>query len=85
LLHAKTAVIDGIWSTVGSSNLDYRSVLHNDEINAIILGSEFAAEMESQFEKDTSDAEEILLSEWKNRSLRHKIGEALSWAIEYWL
>jgi cardiolipin synthase len=85
LLHAKTAVIDGIWSTVGSSNLDYRSFLHNDEINAIILGSEFAAEMESQFEKDTSDAEEILLSEWKNRSLRHKIGEALSWAIEYWL
>lgn len=42
LLHAKTAVIDGIWSTVGTSNLDYRSFLHNDEINAVILGRRFA-------------------------------------------
>ena len=38
MLHAKTAVVDGIWSTVGSSNLDYRSFLHNDEVNAVIVG-----------------------------------------------
>jgi cardiolipin synthase len=85
LLHAKTAVIDGLWSTVGSSNLDYRSFLHNDEINAIIHGSEFAEEMEVQFEKDMSEAEEVLISEWKDRSLRSRIAEALSWAVQYWL
>jgi cardiolipin synthase len=85
LLHAKTAVIDGIGSTVGSCNLDYRSFLHNDEINAIILGGEFAEEMELQFKRDVAEAEEILLSEWTNRSLSSKISEALSWAIEYWL
>jgi len=39
LLHAKTAVIDGVWSCVGSTNLDWRSFLHNDELNAVILGA----------------------------------------------
>jgi cardiolipin synthase A/B len=42
VMHAKTAVIDGVWSTIGSSNLDWRSFLHNDEINAVVLGGEFA-------------------------------------------
>ena len=39
LLHAKTAVIDGVWSTVGSTNLDWRSFLHNQEVNAVVLGT----------------------------------------------
>jgi cardiolipin synthase A/B len=37
LLHAKTAVIDGVWSTVGSTNLDYWSLLSDDEVNAVVL------------------------------------------------
>ena len=37
MLHAKTAVVDGVWSTVGSSNLDWRSFLHNEEVIAIVL------------------------------------------------
>src|SRR5690606_34030557 len=37
VLHAKTAVVDGVWSTVGSSNLDYRSFIHNHEVNAVIV------------------------------------------------
>ncbi len=41
ILHAKTAVIDVVWSTVGSSNLDRRSFTKNREINAIVLGDEF--------------------------------------------
>jgi cardiolipin synthase A/B len=38
LLHVKTAIVDGVWSCVGSSNLDWRSALDNDEINAVIVG-----------------------------------------------
>ncbi|MGO4304395.1 phospholipase D-like domain-containing protein [Cupriavidus sp. RAF12] len=38
LLHSKTAVIDGVWSTIGSINLDWRSFLHNEEVNAVVLG-----------------------------------------------
>nr|WP_319527890.1 phospholipase D-like domain-containing protein [Pseudomonas laurentiana] len=40
-LHVKTAVIDGVWSSAGSTNLDWRSVLHNDEVNVVVLGTEF--------------------------------------------
>lgn len=85
LLHAKTAVIDGIWSTVGSSNLDYRSFLHNDEINAVVLGAEFARELEAQFERDAEACREIALDEWKQRPLTHRLAEHLSWIVEYWL
>ncbi|MEK6201756.1 MAG: phospholipase D-like domain-containing protein, partial [Desulfobulbaceae bacterium] len=46
LLHAKTAVIDRVWSTVGSTNMDFLSLLSNDEVNAAILSKEFAVEME---------------------------------------
>ena len=45
LLHVKTAVIDGVWSTVGSTNLDWRSFLHNQEVNAVVLGTEFGDHM----------------------------------------
>src|SRR5436190_1309857 len=38
LLHSKTALIDGAWSTIGSTNLDWRSFVHNQELDAVILG-----------------------------------------------
>lgn len=85
LLHAKTAVIDGIWSTVGSSNLDYRSFLHNDEVNAMIFGTDFADQMEEQFRLDLEDCRMVTLAEWKNRSLLDRLKEFLSWPLEYWL
>jgi cardiolipin synthase len=49
MLHAKTAVIDGVWSTIGSANMDLWSFLRNNEVNAIILGSDFANEMEAKY------------------------------------
>ena len=49
LLHAKTLVIDGVWSTVGSTNMDFWSFSTNDEVNAVILSREFAMEMEKMF------------------------------------
>ena len=85
LLHAKTAVIDGIWSTVGTSNLDYRSFLHNDEINAVILGRGFARRMEAQFEQDIANSVAIDLRAWKRRPPLDKVIERLSRSFEYWL
>lgn len=52
LLHAKTAVIDGALSTVGSANLDMRSFLHNNEVNAVVVGTDFGRRLEQVFEKD---------------------------------
>tara|TARA_R110002096_G_scaffold155907_1_gene320304 strand:+ start:5643 stop:6911 length:1269 start_codon:yes stop_codon:yes gene_type:complete len=84
-LHAKTAVIDGIWSTVGSSNLDYRSFLHNDEVNAIIMGQYFGRQMEAQFELDLNETREVTLDDWKRRPFFDRVKEFFSWTVEYWL
>jgi cardiolipin synthase A/B len=85
MLHAKTAVVDGVWSTIGSTNMDWRSFLHNDEVNGVILGEQFANEMERMFERDVADAIPIDLARWEGRSpfLKMKEWGARMW--EYWL
>jgi cardiolipin synthase len=75
LLHAKTAVIDNIWSTVGSTNLDYLSLLHNDEVNAVILNHAFAVQMENMFAGDLADSRQIQWDEWKNRPVLPRVRE----------
>lgn len=85
VLHAKTAVIDGVWSTVGSSNLDFRSFLHNDEVNAIVLGMGFARSMEAQFVRDMKGSRSVTLEDWKKRPLTQKLQEVLGRSVEYWL
>ena len=73
LLHAKTAVIDNVWSTVGSTNMDFLSMLNNDEVNAVILNKEFASEMEKMFAGDLADSRPIELREWEKRALLPKV------------
>jgi cardiolipin synthase len=75
LLHAKTAVIDGVWSTIGSTNLDWRSFLHNDEVNAVILGQDFGAQMQAMFEKDLASSNPIVLEQWEQRSIGLRLKE----------
>jgi cardiolipin synthase len=75
LLHAKTALVDGVWSTIGSTNLDWRSFLHNDEVNAVILGQEFGAQMQAMFEQDLAASNAIPLDRWQQRSLGMRIKE----------
>ncbi len=84
MVHAKTAVIDGIWSTVGSSNLDYRSFLHNDEVNAVILGAPIAAELETLFKSDLEASDEITRDEWKQRSFMSRVKAGLASMVTYW-
>jgi cardiolipin synthase A/B len=69
LLHAKTATVDQVWSTVGSTNMDQLSMLHNDEVNAFILSREFAAEMEAMFANDLADSRQIHWEQWRLRPL----------------
>ena len=85
MLHAKTATIDGVWSCVGSTNLDRRSFLHNDEIDAAILGRGFATQMQTAFVADLEASEAIDLERWEARpfELRFKEWAARLW--EYWL
>lgn len=85
LLHAKTVVIDGVWSTVGSSNVDWRSFLHNDEVNVIVLGAEFADEMEQQFQRDLGQSQHITAERWAERSALRRLQERFGRLFEYWL
>jgi len=81
LLHSKTAVIDGVWSTVGSTNLDWRSFLDNDEINAVIIGREFGQKMQAMFTKDLAASEAILAESWERRPLSSRFKE---WMARVW-
>lgn len=85
ILHSKTASIDGVWSTVGSTNLDWRSFLHNDELNAIILGADFARQMDAMFVRDRAAAQAVDPEAWKRRSPLLRIQEWLARRFEYWL
>ncbi|MGH8727932.1 MAG: cardiolipin synthase [Burkholderiales bacterium] len=85
LLHSKTIVIDGVWSTVGSSNLDWRSFLHNDEVNAVVLDEEFGEEMEAMFARDLAQSRQIKLDEWKDRGVTLRVKEWAAQIWEYWL
>ena len=85
LLHAKTAVIDNVWSTVGSTNMDFWSFSSNDEVNAVILNKEFAAEMEKMFAEDLAASHEIRLEEWKKRPWLNRIKEWFSHQFDRWL
>ena len=85
VMHAKTACIDGVWSTIGSTNLDWRSFLHNDEINAVILGRGFAAQMETMFAQDLKESEAISLDQWQHRSWMLRLKEQMARIGAYWL
>lgn len=81
LLHSKTAVIDGVWSTVGSTNLDWRSFLDNDEVNAVVIGRDFGERMEAAFAADLAESEDIDPERWERRSLSLRLKE---WMARVW-
>jgi cardiolipin synthase A/B len=85
VLHSKTASIDGVWSTIGSTNLDWRSFLHNDEINAVIIGRSFAAQMGAMFAADLAESDEITLEHWKDRGVMNRLKEWTARFGAYWL
>lgn len=82
MLHAKTALIDGVWSTIGSTNLDWRSFTNNQEINAVLLGHNFGDKMQAMFEKDLESSKLVTLDAWRERSISVRIKEraARLWA-----
>lgn len=84
VLHAKTAVIDGVVSTVGSSNMDWRSFVHNNEVNAVVLGEDFGGAMTRMFERDRTASKTIELQRWQDRGLWQRGKEYFSRMFEQW-
>jgi cardiolipin synthase A/B len=85
ILHSKTALIDGVWATVGSTNLDWRSFLHNRELNAVVLGKEFGAQVQAMFDKDLAESDAITIEQWERRSLDQRLKEFFARVWAYWL
>nr|MDP9478509.1 phospholipase D-like domain-containing protein [Actinomycetota bacterium] len=73
--HSKTATVDGLWSTIGSANIDRYSMLGNYELNVEVYSRRLAAQMERMFEVDKTNAQELTLAEWEQRPLPAKIAE----------
>ncbi len=85
LLHSKTAVIDSVWSTVGSCNIDPRSFAHNNELNVAVVGHEFAQAMEAVFRSDLKHTRRVDLATWEKRPMSARMKEFFSSLFSYWL
>ena len=82
VLHSKTVVVDGVWSAIGSSNFDHRSVIFNDEVDVVVLGSDAAQELENLFQADQATAKFIEINAWKSRPVWGRLREMYSLAWE---
>jgi cardiolipin synthase A/B len=82
MMHAKTMVVDGMWTTIGSSNFDDRSFRLNDEVNVNIYDEGIAAKMESMFHEDLARSVEIVPHRWNRRPLVARIKERLAGLIK---
>ena len=75
MIHAKTATIDGAWTTVGTANLDRLSLVGNYELNMEFIHPVLAKQMEQVFTDDLQHCRELQLDEWMRRPLAQKLGE----------
>jgi cardiolipin synthase A/B len=78
MYHVKSMVVDGLWTTVGSTNFDTRSFSTNDEANLNVLDAGFAAEQEKIFEDDLKRSRRVTLEEWQGRPWTQKALDTLS-------
>jgi cardiolipin synthase len=78
MFHVKVLVVDGLWTSVGSTNFDSRSFSMNDEANLNVLDADFAAEQERIFEEDKLHSRRITLEAWQHRPTSEKVTEWLS-------
>ncbi|HKW90556.1 MAG TPA: cardiolipin synthase [Methylomirabilota bacterium] len=81
LLHAKTMVIDSVWATVGSTNLDRRSFELNEELNLVVYDAGIAKRLEQVFNADLAQSREVTYQAWRNRTLISRVLELLALPI----
>jgi len=85
MIHAKTAVVDGAWATVGSCNLDFMSMRYNLESNVVVLGDTLADPLTELFYQDLEGATEIRLAQWRRRSWWQRFLDSLAYRFRSWL
>jgi cardiolipin synthase len=82
LMHAKTIVVDGVWSTIGSTNFDNRSFALNQEINLTVYDSGIAHRLEEIFQEDLKYSQQITYEQWRSRSIFERFIEFFALPIK---
>jgi len=85
ILHSKTAVIDGIWSSVGSHNLDHRSLHYNLEVNINVYDRAFGSGMAHFFRDDLKNSKPVTLDDTRVRPFLSKAASKLLYLFRSWL
>jgi cardiolipin synthase A/B len=82
LMHAKAMVVDGVWATVGSANLDYRSLAINEELNLVVYDTAFAQQLEKSFQEDLKYSQKLTYEAWNSRPFMDKVLELFTIPIK---
>jgi cardiolipin synthase len=82
MTHAKVLLVDGIWSVLGTTNIDNRSFEHNDEVNVAMLDRGVAARLTDDYERDIAESDEVTLARWRQRPVWEKIVGPFTWILE---
>jgi cardiolipin synthase len=82
MMHAKTMVVDDLWSVIGSTNFDNRSFEHNDEVNVAVRDEAIAARLTRDFEADRLECDPISLEDWDRRPVWEKLIGTFAWLLE---
>ena len=82
MTHAKILIVDGVWSVLGTTNIDNRSFEHNDEVNVAMRDPAVARRLLDDYERDIRDSEEITLERWQRRPLWEKVVGPFVWILE---
>jgi cardiolipin synthase len=85
VLHAKTLLVDETWATVGTANLDYRSLFVNDELNLIDESGELNTVLAESFLQDLCDSERVRADAWSQRGWPGRVAESIGWYARRWL
>ena len=85
LLHAKTAIVDDSWCTVGTANIDYRSFYVNFELNLISRRRDLAAILATNFLDDLVVSKEVTGETWKRRAWTARFPEFIGWLARKFL
>ncbi len=85
MLHAKVAIVDGKWATLGTANLDYRSLFQNYELNLVSRDPDLCRLLQAQFEADLTLATVVCARRWRQRRWLPRLAELLGWSVRRWL
>jgi cardiolipin synthase len=82
MTHVKALIVDGLWSVIGTTNVDNRSFEHNDEVNVVVRDAKFASRMMVDLEADMARSREIVADGWRARPLWEKLVGTVAWILE---